>query len=340
MIRSLKRAIQPAVTDVSVHFKVKSPNTKAAYQSPDKLPPIFAGEKLVVYGLMNLQDKSGQTINGDAILKGSMLGKPFEHCVPFNSNLDSCAESDGIYPVHRLAAKALISDWQDSRKPTESIVSLSVESSVVSEYTAFIAVDEENLKPIEGSMQIWDIRSCDLLECASFNMAAPSFKGGGGIFSGIRGGKRSKKTGGALRGMGVRYCHTPKESRSVPLSRPLAPCDYAMSVSTPTHPTDMLSSIVAAQQADGSWKLNSSLAQILSKTVQEVGSVCPVELKGDVIDVIWATVLVLTLLEKKCASQQDEWELIALKARSWLKKQPLPSGVEMDLFYTAAQTLM
>ena len=132
----------------------------------------------------------------------------------------------------------------------------------------------------------------------------------------------------------------PMGSRSVPLSCPHVPCDYAMSVSTPTHPTDVLSSIVAAQQADGSWKLNSSLAQILSKRAQEVESVCPVELKGDVIDMIWATVLVLTLLEKKCASQQDEWELIALKARSWLKKQPLPSGVEMDLFYTAAQTLM
>ena len=209
MIRSLKRAIQPAVTDVSVHFKVKSPNTKAAYQSPDKLPPIFAGEKLVVYGLMNLQDKSGQTINGDAILKGSMLGKSFEHCVPFNSNLDSCAESDGIYPIHRLAAKALISDWQDSRKPTESIVSLSVESSIVSEHTAFIAVDEENSNPIEGAMQVWDIRSNEGAmqiwddssdedeECASLQMAAPSFKvsnnysykkGGGGFFSAIRGG--------------------------------------------------------------------------------------------------------------------------------------------------------
>ena len=64
-----------------------------------------------------------------------------------------------IYPVHRLAAKALIADWQDAGRSEEDVVSLSVESSVISSHTAFIAIDEENSKPVEGALQTWDIKS-------------------------------------------------------------------------------------------------------------------------------------------------------------------------------------
>ena len=58
---------------------------------------------------------------------------------------------------------------------------------------------------------------------------------------------------------------------------------------------------------------------------------CPIECKG-IVATLWATVLILTLLRKKYSSQQDEWELIAMKAKSWMKKQALPSGIIVQDF--------
>ena len=54
--------------------------------------------------------------------------------------------------------------------------------------------------------------------------------------------------------------------------------------------------------------------------------------------VVWATVLVLAILEKECKGQRDEWELIAMKANKWLKK--LPGGAELSKFQEAARTLV
>ena len=104
--------------------------------------------------------------------------------------------------------------------------------------------------------------------------------------------------------------------------------------------TDILTSVIASQQANGSWKLDSSIAKIFTMSVKEVEDTCPQVLKENQMVVIWVTVLVLTVLEKKCSSQKDEWELLDLKARSWLKKQSLPSGMKVDEVFTAAESTL
>ena len=48
------------------------------------------------------------------------------------------------------------------RKTTEpekkaAIIKLSIESSVVSSFTSYIAIDEDQLKPIEGAIKIYDL---------------------------------------------------------------------------------------------------------------------------------------------------------------------------------------
>ena len=105
---------------------------------------------------------------------------------------------------------------------------------------------------------------------------------------------------------------------------------------TVTKTSDTLTSIITAQQADGSWKLNSTVTQLLAIPQNEVEKACPVKCIAS----IWATVLILTLLKKKYSSQQDEWELIAMKAESWVKKQSLPSGLTIKELYSAAELLI
>ena len=155
VIRSLKRALQPAVTDVSVQFKV--PKEYNVLQSPQKLPPIFNGEKLVVYGILKSKSSPKKNkVDCTAVLKGNVLGKSQKHEVPFTLEL---SEAPSLATAHHLAAKALITDWENKDNDKKSIVKLSVEASVVSSHTAFIAVDEESSEPIPGAMKTYDIQS-------------------------------------------------------------------------------------------------------------------------------------------------------------------------------------
>ena len=47
VISSLRRALQPAVTDLSIKFDV--PSSFKVYQAPEEIPTLFSGDKVVVY---------------------------------------------------------------------------------------------------------------------------------------------------------------------------------------------------------------------------------------------------------------------------------------------------
>ena len=404
----------------------------------------------MVYGLVDVpQDQMGH-IKGKAVLKGEVSGQPVKHVVQFSSRPSGAANTSDIFPVHRLAAKALIADWQDAGRSKEDIVSVSVESSVISRHTAFIAVDEDSSSPVQGALQTWDIKSNLMQQDCLSGFAAPPPPGGliqqdimsnlrqlaldiqsslmqqnqmmericlsappssGGPMlrcsaapaprsKGSRGGgwffAKGKKKKAAARhldmesaafnapqkssfddllcggeelegALGARKSRSSSSSgdnleEELGLPPPMAPMGggpmmggapppprpsagpppplAAKGVSA--SPTDILSSLIAAQQADGSWQLSSNLSQILGMSSQELGKACPVDLKGSptLVGVVWATVLVLAILEKKCKGQRDEWELIAMKANKWLKKQVLPGGAELSKFQEAARILV
>ena len=118
---------------------------------------MFNGEKLVLYGLLKGagKDKRGQC---SAVLKGKMLGSDVEHCINFQ--LEGGSLSSDMPIVHQLAAKSLIQCWENekgSKKTDLDIIKLSVESSVVSSHTSYIAIDEEQDKPIEGAIKTYDL---------------------------------------------------------------------------------------------------------------------------------------------------------------------------------------
>ena len=381
VIRSLKRAFQPAVTDVRVEFKV--PGGYEIMQSPQNLPPVFNGEKLVVYGILKAKG-SARDSSGKAVLRGMILGKKLEHSVSFQ-----LVRIPGVAPklasIHHLAGKALVKDWESEGQSKESVVKLSIESSVISSHTAFVVIDEENSEPISGAMKTWDIRASENVLCGALGVA-------GGPVLPVRlaskknylrrrctSGARMSETpvwstcnalslpsppGPALMGMRLPVPPPPAASimgRSLepmssepmsPPSRSEAPRSIniraksaAMSMSSslrdagPQVSMDYLPLLVSSQQANGSWILNAGLSRLLGKALAELEGACPVECRDDMAGV-WATLLALCQLRHKYSSQQDEWELIAMKAESWLKRQPLPAGVTLsDLKQAAEKTL-
>ena len=62
-----------------------------------------------------------------------------------------------IFAAFHLAAKTLLEGMELEGKPKEDIVKLSVDSSVVSSATVFVAVDEVTQEPIEGAVKVFDL---------------------------------------------------------------------------------------------------------------------------------------------------------------------------------------
>ena len=146
------------MTDVTVTYQL--PSDLTAQHAPQKIPAVFNHEKLVLYAVLR-KSKPDVAVSGEGVakLQGTLLGKKMEYCVKFNLSLaDGTGSSIPI--VHHLAAKQLLREWgEEGDKRKKEIISLSIENNVVSAHTAYIAIDENQQKPIEGALQTWDLSS-------------------------------------------------------------------------------------------------------------------------------------------------------------------------------------
>ncbi len=203
VIGSLKRALQPSVTDVEVDFQVTS--GFEVIQSPAKIPTIFNGDKVVVYGIFKSKAVSDTPLEagltGTATLKGQILNMPISHSLILNipspslvgDEINSYSEFD-IPVLHHLAAKTLLSDWSNGQgwsstgltgECKQEMIKLSIDCSVISEHTAFVAYDEDQSQVIEGAIQVWDLAASTARQ-EFFGMGGGAFlpppPGGGGAF--------------------------------------------------------------------------------------------------------------------------------------------------------------
>uniref|UniRef100_A0A3P9I8W4 VIT domain-containing protein n=1 Tax=Oryzias latipes TaxID=8090 RepID=A0A3P9I8W4_ORYLA len=88
--------------------------------------------------------------------------------------------------------------------------------------------------------------------------------------------------------------------------------------SVPEQPRrDPLLQLVSLQKASGCWQLDAALASVLGKTSEEVEKSKPAEVSSEV----WATILALIWLHGFKMEAKDEWELLAVKAASWVQAQ-------------------
>ncbi|XP_023817845.1 von Willebrand factor A domain-containing protein 5A isoform X2 [Oryzias latipes] len=83
---------------------------------------------------------------------------------------------------------------------------------------------------------------------------------------------------------------------------------------------DPLLQLVSLQKASGCWLLDAALASVLGKTSEEVEKSKTAEVSSEV----WATILALIWLHGFKMEAKDEWELLAVKAASWVQAQNAP----------------
>eukprot|EP01118_Nematostelium_gracile_P006839 TRINITY_DN2208_c0_g1_i1.p1 TRINITY_DN2208_c0_g1~~TRINITY_DN2208_c0_g1_i1.p1 ORF type:complete len:913 (-),score=285.21 TRINITY_DN2208_c0_g1_i1:11-2749(-) len=137
VMRQVNRALKPALTNVKLDWgklKVK--------QTPFVLPPIFEGNRLIVYGFLPEKFESGKVT-----LKADTSEGPFSCSVEINSK-----NIMGGNSIVKLAAKSLITDLEEDKsyhknayqksEVDKEIIQLSITNGVLSSKTAFVAVEK------------------------------------------------------------------------------------------------------------------------------------------------------------------------------------------------------
>ncbi|EDO46745.1 predicted protein [Nematostella vectensis] len=333
VIKTLKRALQPALTDVALSWAL--PDGWKLQEVQSKLPPVFKGERLIAYGVFkNLNNDSNAKGIGHATVKATLHegreAKHIENTVKFVL----LPSQENSLVLHRLAAKRFISSSQ-SALHKQDIIQLSKTASVASKFTSFIAVDSKSHKPVTGAMVRKVIPDSisqrinysppamideDDWEKEEAQPKSPPQKSSSSM--------KSLKQKLMRRKAEAKPCAPrpplPRRAQCFLPSPPPPPCEYQQSA--PGASSDKLMTLVDLQKACGSWELTDALAACLNVSKDVLVNAKP-QSTPDLGSDIWATVLVLVWLSGKFFNRKDEWEMIANKSKRWLKSS-LPSGVD------------
>ncbi|XP_062417039.1 von Willebrand factor A domain-containing protein 5A-like [Pungitius pungitius] len=321
VMQSMRFALQPSVVDVSVKWDLPSGVSVTALSPP--IAALFQGQRSLVYAQFTGQ--SFEASEGCVTVAYSLAGHPSQTQLHFSLK---SAKDSGL-TIHRLAARTLIRSLemeeserggQEDSGGKKKVVELSVQSGVSSAFTAFIAVNKSNSEAIQGPLvrrmvpapRVLNMfcipQPCSLMSPMSCDMAQlPQM-------SPKRGAPLVQKSCKMKRSGNANKTNTKESSRpqriSSESSQPKQP------------PRDPLLQLVSLQEASGCWVLDPHLAAALGKTSEEVEKPKPASVKQDV----WATILALIWLHGFKMDAQEEWELLAMKAVSWLRAQKA-SGV-------------
>ncbi|XP_026154928.1 von Willebrand factor A domain-containing protein 5A-like isoform X1 [Mastacembelus armatus] len=335
VMQSLRFALQPVVSDISVTWDLPKGVSVTVLSPP--ISTIFQGQRSLVYA--QLTGQSSEAAEGCVTVKYNLAGHPSQNQLTFNLKP---AEDTGL-TVHRLGARTLIRSLemeerevrgQQDGRLKEEVVKLSVQSGVSSSFTAFIAVNRDDGKTIQGPM-------------VQRNVPAPAMASFYAVKKCNRRSQRSAVCHSSPQPEELSNAGVPllrlwcKESSSLRSQRSAvcrsSPQDKAMQDFSSTRISNIsernepqlplkhpLLQLVSLQQASGSWLLHPALAAALGKTSKEVEKSKPASVNKEV----WATILALIWLHGFKMDAKEEWELLAMKAVSWLRAQKVPCVTE------------
>ncbi|XP_028003178.2 von Willebrand factor A domain-containing protein 5A isoform X1 [Eptesicus fuscus] len=325
-LRALKRSLQPVVEDVSLSWDLPA-GLSAKMLSPEPTV-IFRGQRLIVYAQLTGTMPPAEA-TGKVCLKYTLQGTPFENPVAFSLQ----PKSDANLTIHRLAAKSFIQtkDMGFQETPAndkKDILKISLECGVISSHTAFIAINKDLNKPVQGPLARSDVPSpmlfaqsrmfgAPIMLCsASAPMPGNSAPRFGACVSMPR--KRCKGGGPKLprlRGGGTRSMEFQALSADAYDDVSVGFSSTDMADLETNHSDDPLVQLISLQKADGSWDLNEGLAVVLGMSLGDIQAALPVK---SVDSSGWATVLAVVWLHDKHKDMKCEWELLERKAVAWI----------------------
>ena len=349
--------MQPAVTDTQISYTV--PNGVTATSAPDSVPSIFVGERMIVYGILRPSSSLTEPQEGSIRLSGDLLGAKIEHNMKFQVPVSVTKESASqVSTIHHLAAKKLIKEMElntSSRKNNAELIQLSCNSNVICSQTAFIAIDEERKEAVKGSLETWDILADEddeallqllclgTVQSQSLTASAPHMCAKAAPPPPLAAHRSKYKCAPRIKSSSM----PTKFSGKLLAKRSKLSADTSFEsfgddddmgyglfedsvISSGSASKNPLSMIINLQLADGSWELSKYLADVVGQPITTIKEACPVPCKGAMY-AIWATIIVLSYLQLQQSTFKDEWELVALKAETWIKKQNLPQGCSIHV---------
>uniref|UniRef100_A0A3Q4MV82 von Willebrand factor A domain-containing protein 5A-like n=1 Tax=Neolamprologus brichardi TaxID=32507 RepID=A0A3Q4MV82_NEOBR len=333
VMQSLRFALQPAVVDVSVTWDLPKKVSVTVLSPP--ITALFQGQRSLIYA--QLSGQSSEAAEGCVTVKYSLAGHPSENQLHFSL---SPAKDTGL-TVHRLGARTLIRSLEmDERENRgqqdggvkEKVVKLSVQSGVSSSFTAFIAVNKDDSKMIQGPLVRRNIPTPRNLYsmCVSLNLNTQRHYG---IFADVTMHtsnlhplrlQQCARGNQGLVEQSLRAAHVHQSLAYTPEGSELLSGPVVTVVTATAPPRDPLLHLVSLQGASGCWLLDPALATALGKTNEKVEKSKPKKANSEV----WATILALIWLHGFKMDAKDEWELLAMKAASWLRAQNAPCVTE------------
>ena len=349
-------------------------NGWTVHQIPSSLPPIFTGDRLVVFGLLSpphgkRADEAGKEINAQARLRGSLGQKSavIDHVINFSASLAKDLDQSFYGALHCLYAKCLIQEKQDEYHDTsrqwndgeldamkDKVISVSKAANVVSKFTSFVAVDKDSHQPVSGPLKktmvcyyegidysIGSVSSSDDDGCVYYNDAVEEEE----ITEVAKSSSKKAKTKGFFSSL---FGKTPSSPTAVQFSAgdmdlessaPRAEEFYGGKMPQKKKESPTAMSVISLQRASGSWDLTDQLVSLCGTSRDALLKGCPKEIAVDTDEgkLLWATALALVLLMGKFLDQKDEWEMIGEKGTKWMKKN-LPAGVKYENVLEAAAT--
>ncbi|XP_034403681.1 von Willebrand factor A domain-containing protein 5A-like isoform X1 [Cyclopterus lumpus] len=327
VMQSLRFALQPAVQDISVKWDL--PKGVSVIDLSPPITALFQGQRSLVYA--QLTGQGSEASEGCVTVRYSLAGHPSQNQLHFSLKP---AEDTGL-TVHRLAARTLIRslemekrEWrgqEDGGDKKKKVVELSVQSGVSSAFTAFIAVNKGNSEVIQGPLVRRNVPTPMVMACGMRRQCVPMSYDASPVMN-----TRKKKSKGGFAPklfsnmMNKLFASTIPQKMSLQTDgadvmalRQAEPCSLKKRSLPKQPPRDPLLQLVSLQKASGCWVLDPDLAAALGKTSEEVEKPKPASVNQEV----WATILALIWLHGFKMDAQEEWELLAMKAVSWLQAQ-------------------
>ena len=143
------------------------------HQIPSSLPPLFSGDRLVVYGVLKVSENANDCNSINVVrLQGAVEnGGQLDHKIAFTTSaVDDSLDTDNneadvnVNHLHLLAAKTTIQEKQDefnesrdygqvSEEAKNYIISISKLANVVSQLTSFVAVDKDSREAVSRPLR-------------------------------------------------------------------------------------------------------------------------------------------------------------------------------------------
>ncbi|XP_015668992.1 von Willebrand factor A domain-containing protein 5A [Protobothrops mucrosquamatus] len=308
-LQSLKKALQPAVTGISVNWELPSGLKATLVGSGPQV--IFQGQRCLIYAQIQGQLQASGSMEGAAVVRYNFKNETSTETTKFSLQLE---KTDRL-PVHRLAAQALLKELEEDKEKVEEKQLLALETSlssgVVCSQTAYVGVNTELGKPIQGPLLHRNVPFRCLmaapLACCMASGSAPKYPWENILHKRSAAKLDDAAYFGAMSSSQVLRQASSQRARAVP--------QMVVEGSRTKEEESPLLKLVSLQNADGSWPHGPTLATILDLSEAEISSKAPANVASD----IWATVLAVLWLHLNAAEQKDEWELLEGKAVHWLQ---------------------